>query len=120
MIDWPSVGVVMPTRHRPQQLRAAVDSVLAQDYPGELRVAVVCDESPAAPDLTADQRIEVMANDRTTGLAGARNTGVLALETVRRVRLARVALLASPTAAAGTVLGWTSIANLAPAAVSSS
>jgi glycosyltransferase involved in cell wall biosynthesis len=57
-----------------------VASVLAQDYPGELRVAVICDGSPA-PDLTNDRRIEVMANDRTDGLAGARNTGVLALET---------------------------------------
>jgi glycosyltransferase involved in cell wall biosynthesis len=55
--------------------------VLAQDYPGELRVAVVCDGSPTAADPTADQRVEVMANDRTNGLAGARNTGVLALET---------------------------------------
>jgi glycosyltransferase involved in cell wall biosynthesis len=56
-------------------------SVLAQDYPGELRVAVVCDGSSAAPDLSKDQRVEVMANGRTSGLAGARNTGVMALET---------------------------------------
>jgi glycosyltransferase involved in cell wall biosynthesis len=55
--------------------------VLAQDYPGELRVAVICDGSATAPDLPADNRVEVMANDRTDGLAGARNTGVLALET---------------------------------------
>jgi glycosyltransferase involved in cell wall biosynthesis len=78
---WPSVGIVMPTRGRPQQLQAAVASVLAQDYPGSLRVAVVCDNSSAAPDLIADQRIDVMSNSRTSGLAGARNTGVLALQT---------------------------------------
>jgi glycosyltransferase involved in cell wall biosynthesis len=78
---WPSVGVVVPTMGRPQQLRAAVASVLSQDYPGELRVAVVCDGPQSAADLAPDERIEVIANERTSGLAGARNTGVLALDT---------------------------------------
>lgn len=81
MNGWPSVGVVIPTRGRPEQLRAAVASILAQDYPGVLRVAVVCDGSAAARDLAGDQRVEVLTNDRTNGLAGARNTGVLALDT---------------------------------------
>jgi len=78
---WPSVGVVVPTRGRPQQLKAAVASVLSQDYPGEFHVAVVCDGSQSAADLGADERVEVIANQRTSGLAGARNTGVLALDT---------------------------------------
>lgn len=82
MNGWPSVGVVVPTRgRRPQQLKAAVASALSQDYPGELRVAVVRDGSQSSPDLAADERIEVLANERTSGLTGSRNTGVLALDT---------------------------------------
>ena len=83
MKRYPSVGVVLPTRGRPQQLRAAVAAVVAQDYPGQLRLVVVWDSAgfPPALDLEADGRIELLANGRTPGLAGARNTGVLALET---------------------------------------
>lgn len=76
----PSVGVVLPTHNRPQLLRRALDSVLAQDYPGELRAVVVYDR--AEPDQSlADDRVDVIANARTPGLAGARNTGILALDT---------------------------------------
>jgi glycosyltransferase involved in cell wall biosynthesis len=80
MSDRPSVGVVMPTTGRPE-LAEAVSSVLAQDYPGELRVAVVCDGPASAAELASDDRVVVMGNGRTKGLAGARNTGVLALNT---------------------------------------
>ena len=52
MTAWPSVGVVIPTRNRPAQLRQAIASVLAQDYPGTLQVIVVFDGS------AADQTIE--------------------------------------------------------------
>ena len=77
---WPSVGVVVPTHDRPEALRAAVAAVLAQDYPGELRVVVVFDQ--IAPDpLVAGDRVLVLANDRSPGLAGARNRGILALDT---------------------------------------
>ncbi len=81
MSDWPSVGVVIPTRQRPELLRCAVAAVLAQDYPGEIRVAVVADGDGAKVDLEPDSRIELHVNRRTPGLAGARNTGVLSLET---------------------------------------
>lgn len=79
-MGWPSVGVVVPTRDRPEALRAAVAAVLAQDYPGELRVVVVFDQ--AAPDRSvAGDRVLLLANDRTPGLAGARNRGILGLDT---------------------------------------
>jgi glycosyltransferase involved in cell wall biosynthesis len=78
---YPSVGVVMATRGRPQQLRAAVEAVLTQDYPGELRLAVVWDGGLPDVDLPADDRVELLTNGRTPGLAGARNTGALALQT---------------------------------------
>jgi glycosyltransferase involved in cell wall biosynthesis len=78
---WPSVGVVVPTHDRPGPLRIALDAVLAQDYPGQVRAVVVYDR--AGPDLRlADgDRVRVVANARTPGLAGARNTGIGLLDT---------------------------------------
>jgi glycosyltransferase involved in cell wall biosynthesis len=78
---YPSVGVVVPTRGRDQELRAAVAGVLNQDYPGEVRLAVVSDCVEPPLELGADPRVEVLVNTRTPGLAGTRNTGTLALET---------------------------------------
>ncbi|MFI0454552.1 glycosyltransferase family 2 protein [Actinomadura sp. 6N118] len=76
----PSVGVVLPTHNRPELLRKALASVLAQEYDGELRAIVVYDK--AEPDLTlVSERVDVIANTRTPGLAGARNSGVQALDT---------------------------------------
>lgn len=79
MTGWPSVGVVIPTRDRPGPLRTAVDAVLAQDYPGPVRAVVVYDR--AEPDLPPGDRVAVTVNARAPGLAGARNTGILALDT---------------------------------------
>jgi glycosyltransferase involved in cell wall biosynthesis len=79
--DWPSVGVVMPTHNRPELLRKAMASVLAQDYPGELRVLVVFDRNEPDESLRDGSRVEVTANSRTPGLAGARNTGIEAMAT---------------------------------------
>jgi glycosyltransferase involved in cell wall biosynthesis len=78
---YPPVDVVVPTRDRPELLRAALDAIWAQDYPGPVAVRVVFDQSP--PDRTIareapSRRVTVLANTRTPGLAGARNTGVLA------------------------------------------
>jgi glycosyltransferase involved in cell wall biosynthesis len=78
MTAWPSVGVVIPTRNRPDQLRQAIASVLAQDYPGRLQVVVVFDGTPADQTLADGDRVIVISNDRTSGLAGARNCGILA------------------------------------------
>jgi glycosyltransferase involved in cell wall biosynthesis len=80
---YPSVGVVVPTRNRPDLLRRALDAIAAQDYPGRVRAVVVYDGTE--PDYllarTGDRPILVLTNWRTPGLAGARNTGVLALDT---------------------------------------
>lgn len=81
MSAYPSVGVVLPTRGRLEHLRAAVQAALAQDYPGELRLAVVWDGDRPPDDLAADNRFQLLTNARTPGLAGARNTGASALET---------------------------------------
>ena len=78
MTSWPSVGVVIPTRNRPKQLREAIASVLAQDYPGNVQVVVVFDGTDADETLADGDRVLVRANDRTPGLGGARNCGILA------------------------------------------
>jgi len=93
---WPSVGVVIPTRDRPGQLREAIASVLAQDYPGRLQVVVVFDGAPVDQDLVLGARgardalvadgsqpdqLLALANDRSPGLGGARNCGILASRT---------------------------------------
>jgi glycosyltransferase involved in cell wall biosynthesis len=78
---WPSVGVVLPTHDRPQELRVALAAVLAQDYPGEIWAVVVHDRSEPDQSVADGDRVRVLANSRTPGLAGARNTGVTALDT---------------------------------------
>jgi glycosyltransferase involved in cell wall biosynthesis len=96
------ISVVIPTRDRPELLRRAIDAVLAQDHPGAIEVVVVYDRS--TPDRGLERRdaeerglerrdagdrglerpsaygraVRVVVNDRSPGLAGARNTGILA------------------------------------------
>ncbi len=82
--DWPGVTVVVPTRDRMHLLRRAVAAVFAQDYPGPVECIVVFDQSePQAVDVDVPDRctLRVIANARKPGLAGARNTGILAAST---------------------------------------
>jgi glycosyltransferase involved in cell wall biosynthesis len=81
-----AVSAVIPTRDRPELLRRAIDAVVAQDHPGSIEVVVVYDRS--APDASlarrwstgagAERAVRVVVNHRRPGLAGARNTGILA------------------------------------------
>ena len=78
----PLVSVVIATRNRPEMLREAIAAVNDQTYAGPIECVVVFDQT--APDRTIesnDERrgVRVMTNDaRSPGLAGARNTGILA------------------------------------------
>jgi glycosyltransferase involved in cell wall biosynthesis len=78
----PSVSVIIATRGRPELLRKAVSAALAQDYPGRIEVLVVFDQ--VAIDELADvpvparRALRTLANVRTPGLAGGRNSGILA------------------------------------------
>ena len=81
----PDIDVIVATRDRPTLLRQAIRAVLDQDYSAPIRVLVVYDQSEpelglaGEPDLGTDgaqRRIEVLTNERTQGLAGARNTGI--------------------------------------------
>ncbi|HZE40568.1 MAG TPA: glycosyltransferase family 2 protein, partial [Stackebrandtia sp.] len=83
MSDWPSIGVVIPTHARPELMRRALASVLAQRYPGRLGAVVVFDRAKPDESLEqdGDRPVRVMKNSRTPGLSGARNTGISALDT---------------------------------------
>ncbi|KQY60339.1 hypothetical protein ASD11_12870 [Aeromicrobium sp. Root495] len=75
------VTAVVPTHRRPELMRAAVQSILSQDYAGPIEVVVVFDACEAElPDveLAADRTLRAVVNERTRGLAGARNAGILA------------------------------------------
>ena len=66
-----------------------ISAILASDYSGSVRVLVVYDQSTPNPALESDaslgvagdlRRVTVLTNTRTPGLAGARNSGLLAAE----------------------------------------
>jgi glycosyltransferase involved in cell wall biosynthesis len=81
---WPSVTVVIPTRDRPELLRETLAAIRDHDYPGELRSIVVFDQSETDDSVASDKpgrEVVAIANRRTLGAAGARNTGILAAET---------------------------------------
>ncbi len=80
---WPMVSVVVPTHGRPELVREAVASAVAQDYPGDIEVVVVHDQEEEDRDLESLSRLErpsrsvrVISNTRTQGLVGSRNTGL--------------------------------------------
>lgn len=76
------VSTVIATRNRPELLAIAMNAVLDQSYPGPIECILVFDQ--AEPDLSLERddphrSVRVLANtQRTPGLAGARNTGILA------------------------------------------
>src|SRR5690349_12540191 len=78
--QWPLVSVIVPTRGRPELVRQALCSVIGQTYPGAIECIVVHDQEPPQPELadlgTANRSVRVVANSRSPGLAGSRNTGV--------------------------------------------
>jgi glycosyltransferase involved in cell wall biosynthesis len=79
--ELPKVSVVVPTRDRPEQLRRALGTICGQTYKGPIECVVVFDQSDpdlAWPDLPPGRTVVLRRNDRTPGLAGARNSGILA------------------------------------------
>jgi glycosyltransferase involved in cell wall biosynthesis len=79
--EFPSVSVIIATHDRPQLLAKAIEAVRAQDYAGQVQCVVVFDQ--AEPDAAiartdTERPVVVVANDRTPGLAGARNAGAAA------------------------------------------
>jgi glycosyltransferase involved in cell wall biosynthesis len=79
----PAVSVVVPTRDRPELLRRALESISAQRYEGDIELIVVFDQAELiVPPLESPAHVAVraMSNTRVPGLAGARNTGILAAQ----------------------------------------
>jgi glycosyltransferase involved in cell wall biosynthesis len=80
----PAVSVVIATRGRPELLRRAVRAALEQEYPGLVEVLVVFDQVDvdelADVDVPERRTLRTLTNARTPGLAGGRNTGVLAAD----------------------------------------
>src|SRR4051812_49564612 len=57
---WPSVGVIIPTRDRPELLRRAVAGIVAQDYPGPVRTIVIFDQhDPRSEEHTSELQSHV-------------------------------------------------------------
>jgi glycosyltransferase involved in cell wall biosynthesis len=82
---WPSLTAIVPTRDRPVLLRRALRAILDQDYAGPLTCLVVFDKSEPTDlsdvQVPAGRSLRVLTNVRKPGLAGGRNTGILAADT---------------------------------------
>jgi len=80
----PAITVVVPTRDRPDMLRATLAAIEAQDYPGRVDTIVVFDQSDPDLSLMRDsprRAVSVVGNTCRQRLAGARNSGILAADT---------------------------------------
>jgi glycosyltransferase involved in cell wall biosynthesis len=77
----PSVSVLVPTYDREHLLPATLQSILSQQYDGDIEVVLTYDKNEpnqAHARDTPGRTVTVIANTRTSGLAGARNSGALA------------------------------------------
>jgi hypothetical protein len=78
-VTGPDISVVIATHHRSDEVRAALRSVAVQGTTDpSIEVLVVFDQEAPDPRLLdefADLPLRLLANERTPGLAGARNTG---------------------------------------------
>ena len=81
VLDDRAVSVVIATRDRPELLRRALNGVTTQDHGAALEITVVYDRSE--PDRSLEKefssdrvRLRVTTNQRSPGLAGARNSGI--------------------------------------------
>lgn len=73
------VSVVVPTHNRPAFMKSAVESVLAQRTDATGEVIIVFDACPIeVPEVTLPEGwvVRGIANTRSRGLAGARNSGI--------------------------------------------
>lgn len=77
----PAVSVILPAHDRARTVRAAIDSVLAQDFT-DLEVIVVDDASTDATvaqvAAIGDPRLRLLRHDTNQGVSAARNTALAA------------------------------------------
>jgi len=77
------LSVVISTHDRPTEVRQAIEAVRRQDHPGVIETIVVWDKTEPEHGLADDDAhrpVCTMANDRTPGLPGSRNTGAAAAQ----------------------------------------
>jgi len=75
----PLVSVIIPSYNRCQQLKEAIDSVLAQDFEDSELIVVDDGSTDKTPDLLADYDEKLTAIRRNNGgVSAARNTGIAA------------------------------------------
>ena len=75
----PHVSVIVPCYNRAQEARAAIESVLEQDYPSFDVIAVDDHSTDNTWDVISAIKApnyRVVRNARGKGVSGARNTGV--------------------------------------------
>lgn len=75
------VSAVIPTHNRPELMKQAVESVNKQSWEGQIEIIVVFDACPVElpeVDLLPGRNLIGIANTRSRGLAGARNSGIIA------------------------------------------
>jgi hypothetical protein len=75
----PDLTAVISTHHRPGPLREAIAAIRNQDHPGPVETVVVFDKEEPDASLESDdprRPVRVVANHRTPGLPGSRNSGV--------------------------------------------
>lgn len=63
---WPDLAVVVPARDEADVIGRAIGSLLAQDYPGRLRLILVDDGSSDGTAQRARQAAEALGSDRLT------------------------------------------------------
>lgn len=131
----PPISVIIPTRERPQRLRACVESILASDYPTQNIHVIVADNAPAtdrtrmlAEELAAASEARISyTREYAPGSASARNRGLELVDTevvamtdddviVDRHWLAEIARTFARHAEAGAVTGLLWPAELESAA----
>lgn len=81
MSSTPELSVIVATRDRPVLLRSALAAIERQTYDGVIETVVVFDQSEPDHSLVrhdGPRPVQVVRNDRTPGLPGARNTGARA------------------------------------------
>lgn len=70
--NWPRIAAILPARNEAETITRTVESLLAQDYPGEFRIIVVDDHSEDETAALAQRAVEAKgAAARVTALQAA-------------------------------------------------
>jgi GT2 family glycosyltransferase len=80
--DLPLISVIVPTYNRPEMLKEAINSILAQSYQN-FEIVVINDHSLNIEETISElnkgiNKIVYIKHPHNRGLAGARNTGIMA------------------------------------------